>query len=119
MIVRYEGDGRDYEHVFVTFGEYGKFANKVVMLEGWLYRKGGGTIGGGGLPPPKNKEKPTFYISSERSMYWVLSEDDIETRISVIKDDATVKELSSYLISESKNGDSDYYLEEIEGYYGL
>jgi len=124
MIVTYIGGGRDFDRVEAVFGEYSKFANKTVRLKGWLYRDEGRTFGGGGLPLPQNSEKPTFYFETsnyiyDKPMYWVLGKYDGKTHLSEIIDNAMVKELSSCLISESMNSDSNYYLEEIQGYYGL
>jgi hypothetical protein len=117
MIVSNYGGMRDYEFVYVTFGEHDKFANKVVRLVGWLYRQGGKTIGGGGLPLPENSEKPTFYFSTDKGeMDEVVGED--ANRVS-ITDKATVNELLDYILSESKKGNSNYYIQKISGYYGL
>jgi hypothetical protein len=126
MIVKYVGGGRDWEYAYVTFGEHGKFANKTFRLKGWLYKKGGKT-NGGSLPTsifPQNTDKQTFYFNTERyshedSISQVLIEDENIKYIIGIKDEVTIKELIDYILSESKNGNSNYYMEEICGYWGL
>jgi len=83
MTVEYLGGSRAYDYAYVTFGENSKFANKVIMLKGWLYHEGGKTNGGGGLPSPQNNEKPTFYFNLERCsheepLWWAMSADEMK-----------------------------------------
>ena len=120
MIVEYKYGDRGDDCVYVTFGENRKFANRIFASYGWLYRKGGRTLGGGGLPPVKYNDKPTFYFSVDdgNSIHEVFHTNE-GVKHTIVEDESTRKELIDMIIFESNNGNSNYYMEPIIGYYGL
>ena len=141
MIVKYGGGARDYEYAYVALEETAKFPYKVIRITGWLYRDGGQTLGGGGLPSPNNNDKPTFYFTlncPKGYIWWIINDDEVKAHLIKLHDRkeklsryldniqilrienlTTIRELRDLLLSESKKGNSNYYLEEALGYYGL
>ena len=126
MTIKYMGGNRDFEYVHVIFGEHENFANKIFLLKGWLYREDGLTCGGYLPFVPKKSDKKTFYFniegdSSRAPIYEVHSIDEEQGRAKTIavKDESTVQEIVNLILIESENGNLNYYMEKIDGYWGL
>ena len=60
-----------------------------------------------------------YWWRADGKYIYSLFEDGGDNQRLGIRNKATINELRDFMLFESKNGNSNYYLEEIHGYYGL